>query len=235
MVIIGLKNVKDDRILRENLSEGPEASEYLLQQKPQLRAWLEAITIHALCENRKPHRMQHKLNEKARIPLRFSVALTNYKEGLTDRVEDFENAFLNVRLQRLGEPFLRIAAERHVVGKRLSQQREADKIWCLLPFDQALRLLDLCRQLMPNDRGDMFRQAIRLLLVLHHRLQQSVGHIVLDHVIQLDRQATIDNLQDMLVDGHIDTLVRVRLRIFANDLVQVLAEEETEHVGKFAI
>jgi hypothetical protein len=39
----------------------------------------------------------------------------------------------------------------------------------------------------------------------------------------------------MLVDGHIDTLVRVRLRIFANDLVQVLAEEETEHVGKFAI
>lgn len=39
----------------------------------------------------------------------------------------------------------------------------------------------------------------------------------------------------MLVDGHIDTLVRVRLRIFANDLVQVLAEEEAEHVGKFAI
>ena len=81
----------------------------------------------------------------------------------------------------------------------------------------------------------MFRQAIRLLLVLHHRLQQCVGHIVLDHVIQLDRQAAIDNLQDMLVDGHIDTLVRVRLRIFANDLVQVLAEEEAKHVCKFAI
>lgn len=111
MVIVDLQDVKDDRILRKNLSEGPKSSEHLLQQKPQLRTRLEAVAIHALCENRKPHRMQNKLNEKARIPLRFTVALANYKEGLADRVKDFENSFLNVRFQCLGEPFLRIIAE----------------------------------------------------------------------------------------------------------------------------